>query len=786
MNEQKQNIIFKDRFLVPPGAIINKKIYKFLVALIGNIFLNSKNQNNKVELFLKNWIEMINKKYIIEKKKFITTEYSNFNFDNILDFVKSQNVILAGDIIEGILILIFSYAFKTEKRNTIGQYIYKNCYEENKENKYEYKLEDPQNYELANWFEKEKFKPLEFKKIDNLLGAENNATNERKKNNLKLKSPLYYLLNEIQKLKYINIKDKNKNRKVDKYIHRTNFRIKKIKDINFTTNFNQNKPIRHFFISVFIYYQNKYSPLMDYTIEDIKKDKKEKGIEGEGEENEEEEKTELAVIPYEYSLKEAELENRFANTVIAPSRLEPRINIITMSQNKMEDRGLYELSKVLLFNKNIKKCNFNYSLIKSYDLEYLYLGLGIYDNYTLEDLNLSNNIMNKDAEENLSKIISRLKNLKTINLSGNTESKKMASLFIMLNKLYRQKKTKLENLIINKCTLDNSSFYELGELLKSKYCKLKRLYINNNIVPSNTHFFKKLKKFKNLTQIYLNKSNFTEDNSNDVMRMISNTNVETIYLDKNKLTDFNDCLRILYRTELIEDKKDKEEDLTIKGHNSFLMNLNLSDNTLFNKNPAKIDLLTKFLEKTTLYSLDLSRILYGPFPDRYEENQDNAEYRKKVDSLQQKIDKEKEDYEKYVDNKNCIEVDIKNGEDFIKDFKSNLIKKGFNEDHFKILENLNVDEIVEDVRAQFPLFLREKSKEIIGKIVKKIICKDNDDFCDFIMEQLLNKDDNTVNMETYKNLENLLLYIMFVKTKKIEYNKMQDEKNKKYLKLIII
>ena len=41
-------------------------------------------------------------------------------------------------------------------------------------------------------------------------------------------------------------------------------------------------------------------------------------------------------------------------------------------------------------------------------------------------------------------------------------------------------------------------------------------------------------------------------------------------------------------------------------------------------------------------------------------------------------------------------------------------------------------------------------------------------------------------METYKNLENLLLYIMFVKTKKIEYNKMQDEKNKKYLKLIII
>ena len=40
MSEQKTN--YKDRFLVPPGALIDKKIYKFLIALRGNIFLKPK------------------------------------------------------------------------------------------------------------------------------------------------------------------------------------------------------------------------------------------------------------------------------------------------------------------------------------------------------------------------------------------------------------------------------------------------------------------------------------------------------------------------------------------------------------------------------------------------------------------------------------------------------------------------------------------------------------------------------------------------------------------------
>ena len=75
-------------------------------------------------------------------------------------------------------------------------------------------------------------------------------------------------------------------------------------------------------------------------------------------------------------------------------------------------------------------------------------------------------------------MISHLKGLKTINLSCNDIGIGLSSFFVMLKQLYRQGKTNLENLIINKCNLDKYSFYELGELLKCKYCGLKRLYLN--------------------------------------------------------------------------------------------------------------------------------------------------------------------------------------------------------------------------------------------------------------------------------------------------------------------
>ena len=778
MSEQKTN--YKDRFLVPPGALIDKKIYKFLIALMGNIFLKPKNPENykKVEEYLQNSIKKINQIFIKYAEKSINTEYSHKNFKNILDFVKNQNLILAGDIVEGILILIFSYAFKTEKVNTFSEFIYRNNNKDEKYN-YDYKLENSENFDLAKWFQKDVFKPEELQNIENLLRSENAIGNEERRNYFKNKSPLYYLLYEIQKLKYRKIRSK----KIDKYIYRNNFQIKGCNEENFATNFKQYKLIRHFFISVFIYYQNKYSPLMKYTVEyhNEEEEKKEEKKEQNEEDEEEEEKIELAVIPFDYNLKEAALETRFANTVISPSRIEPRINKISMSQNRLEERGLFELSKALLFNKNIKKCFFDNSIIKSHHLEYLNLGMGLYDNYTLEELNLSNNYMNKSSEDYLSKLISHLKNLKTINLSCNELKSGVSSFFIMLNKLYRQKKTKLENLILNKCNLDNSSLYELGELLKSKYCKLKRLYLNNNIIPQNTNFLKKLRKNKNLTQIYLNKSNLKEENADDIMRLISNTNLETLYLNKNTITDFKECLRILSRTELI---KNNTDDANIKTQSSLLINLNLSDNNCFSKNANEIELLSNIINKTTLFTLDLSRILYGNNPDKFETSQENQDYRTAVDKIKDKLNKDRDIHEAIIDNKKCVEVDIKEGEDYINKYKKELEQQDFDDEKIKQLENiLNSKDknIIIDQRAKFPLFLREKAKEFIRDIVKE---GNEGGINEFVRDKLIiNENGNkSVNMELYKSLESFFLYKMFVKTKIIDNGKIKvDEKKQKLI-----
>ena len=179
-------------------------------------------------------------------------------------------------------------------------------------------------------------------------------------------------------------------------------------------------------------------------------------------------------------------------------------------------------------------------------------------------------------------------------------------------------------MIINKFQLDNSSFYKLSELLKYKYCGLKRLYLKSNIISRQAHFLRKLKKNKILTEIMLNKTNINDNNTNEIMRLISNTQLDTIYLYKNKINNFNDCLRIIGRKKSvknIEFEKDMEKDPL------FLFNLDLSENPCLNLNISKIEILKRLIIDTNLFCLDLSHILLGAKPKDLEESQDNSKYR---------------------------------------------------------------------------------------------------------------------------------------------------------------
>ena len=175
--------------------------------------------------------------------------------------------------------------------------------------------------------------------------------------------------------------------------------------------------VKAFFISIYIYYQNKYSPLIKYINESPNKEK------------------ELAIIPFEYDLTGAVIESQLAGIVMAPSRIEPRISKLIMVQNILQEKGFLELAKALLFNNNIKVIDFHQSAVKSNQIESFNNSLGLFDNNSVEELILLYNYIKDDCDEYLSKILSHLKGLKTINLSSNDVKNGIAPFFVALKNL---------------------------------------------------------------------------------------------------------------------------------------------------------------------------------------------------------------------------------------------------------------------------------------------------------------------------------------------------------------
>ena len=670
----------KDKYILDDiKLLIDQNIYKFLFILLKNIFLQTNNSSTlsyEITHKLNEQIKIINENYYKNKKEFqISTEYSKENLINILRFVKTQNKLYAAEIVENILIIIFSFAFKTKKENTFGKYIYNNLK----------KICDIYNNKegFSNWFIKEKFNPQIFYELDSINEYLKNDVFiidklKNRLNKIQLENTLYNFLLEIYIEKYNNLKYRSNNNFLS-YINKEkmNFSSEDI-DNEKTTMIDKNRTVydfsiyainfydeengktnqmnisitKAFFISVYIYYQNKHSPLMKY----IKESK-----------NKEDPTRDLAAIPFSYDLTGAVIEPNYTGIILAPIRIEPRINEIIMVQNILKEKGFIELSKILLFNKYLKIIDFHQIAIKSQEMQTLNNGLGIFDNFTLEELNLSYNYIKDDCEETLAKILSHLKGLKTLNFSSNDLKNGINSLLIVLKDLYRQKKINLENLILNKCALDDVAFYELGELLASKYCKLKNLYLNMNNIPANVceNFLKKLKKNKSLTEIYFNKCNLANRDADNIMRIMSNSNIEYLYLYKNKFTDFDDCLKILYRTKLVLSKEEKSNNI-IRG-NSTLYNLDLSNNDYFIKNIDQVKLIEKIIDESTLFCIDLSHILYGNDPNKILNSNERNKYQEYVLEFKKSLDEKQKEYINTVEEINSYEVDVKKLNEFKKE-----------------------------------------------------------------------------------------------------------------------
>jgi hypothetical protein len=508
--------------------------------------------------------------------------------------------------------------------------------------------------------------------------------------------------------------------------------------------------IRCFLTSVYIFYQNEHSPLMQYI------DPKPKDIE-----NKEEDKEDLVVIPFTYTLRGAFVEGRFSNTIISPIKLEPKISSVNLGQNNIREWGLFELGKSITMNSNIKSITLKISLLRGYYLDFFVSGLGIYDNYSVEDLNLSMNYLKEESAFSLVKLISHFKNLKTLNLSANDLKGGPKHILIYLKKQFRLGKSKLENLYLNNCTMDESAFYELGELVKSRCCKLKRLSIGGNNKSNTVNFLKQVKYNRNLEELYIFKCGFKNEDIDDILRIISNTNIKHLNLFKNDFKNFGKCLSIVYRTKLIKNNG------YFIDRSASLMTLDLSNNAFDLINSDHINLINKIVEdNSTLSCLDLSHIVYGQYPDRSKSPKSDNYKIAVSNTLMGTLKQRKEKFSNLLFDKFKKEVSIN-------DYK----KKDENDKLKYRSEELDkrIKEILKEEDAKLYLFLREKCKEMIKDFENEKIGDKN--LYDYLLEkETKDSEDYTKEEQIQKKI---IEYMEYLRDKKDldDFNYQLGEKN---------
>ena len=780
--------------------MIDKTLNIFLFNLIKYIFLKERKymRTSKVNKKIEDFINEINKNIIkkkFNKAKFISNEYTKDNLLNILNFVKFQNSIYANEIIENILIFMFNFAFKNEKENIFEKYIYNDME----------KIKTIKNFDITKWFNPKEFKDNieRLNKPDNLKKLiEYDISNQRdmKAPNELEDEPILCLLKEKEEIKnekkincyknffnymffsldYEDFINNKTNDNCDNSNTLTSCKSVSGSTSNYFLNKTEspfNKPtdmkyFRSLLISVYIYSQNKFSPKIEYS----KESKNEK---------------DLVKIPFSYNLSEAVVEDKFSGTILSPLRIEPRIDEIKLAKNPLKYNGFYELSKVLLFNKNIKKIDLHLSMLKSYYIQLFIFGLKLFNKNNVEELDLSINFLKEDCSEYLANLLLYLNNLKTIILNSNELKRGISSFLIVLKNLYRQGKTKLEKLYLNNCQLDDIAFYELGELLKCKYCKLKKLFLNENNIPSSVNFLKKIKKNNSLIEIYFNKCNIENKDTDDIMRIISNTSINLISLNNNQINNIEGLLKIIFRTKLIKIKSKKVDiDKMDFCGESYFYNLDLGKNCCYNKNKDKIDLLKKGIEETTLSCLDFSQIIFNPIPqlnpflfelnkdkktndketnDKSKNDKDQNLYYKSVKSLVIKLKKEQYSYKERIWKLKNTNSEIEKIEK-INDIKYKDIFNDMDDDINQIINNKN---------AKYPLFIKKKCTELLLKHGEKI--KKSTELLLKHEEKIKN---NKLSEEDIKRISKILEN--YIKLKKLAKDLKQFEKivNKKKLVLI--
>ena len=738
-------------FIIPKSSIINKGSYLFLYCLLKSIFIkdigNRKEKNDKIEEYLKK----IREKYKIDLKR----EYSKENFENIIKYVKIQNKAYVGEILENILLKLFCSIMKVPQKETINKYIYYNLQNIfGIKNKVKEKQISETNL-IRDFILYDKLYPAELQNKEIFYQTSNNV----------ITSTFEYFLILIYQCKLDSVKNRNKKQQFNDisyklYKYSQNYpynkeekRIiqnsiiefdniinkvhenykKKIENNSLNSNISI---ISYFFFTLFVNYQTINSRLIKYSKKDNDK---------------------FFLVPYEYNLIGSSMKAIYAPLICSPMRQDNRINIISMTENDLAEIGMAEMGKNIIFNQNIKVINYNKNRLYSYYFYYLNQASKIYGNYSVQEINLSNNFFNDDIDDYLCDILKKFKNLKTLNLSCNRIGSGISKFMNRLKLYYRKNKTKLEKLNLNKCFLNKSSLYELCECLKSKYCKLKYLYLNLNYMNdfSAQPLLDAIKKNNSLKEVYLNKNLIGNSSISNIGKVISRfrNSLEVFYLSQNEIKNNDNLLRIACRTKIIYSNEENKNEILLNHHESpSLINLDLSKNGINIKNTYQILLLEQIINDTYLFCLDYSQILYNFEYESPSKKGIHSEFQNEILKLIERLNNIKIKRNKlfeYIENNKIFE------EKYYDSFKGYIDNKDLNDILVETIKNTpNIFPLYEDTES----LLSYELLEVMGKTEKDLYNeKDNYFIQNFIKYMLLYKVNGGLINKWFKGLNKCLI-----------------------------
>ena len=685
---RRENTMEDNKYFEQTKYILNPTIHKCLYVLVKYLFFGKEYMRN-AQYKLENFISKLNKVGLKFDKDLLYR--NNCDIDSlktIFKFIKSQNFALSTEIFENLIIRVLSFAFVTKNDEFFGKYLYNNIEELRSKNGK--KL-------LMEWIDDTLLQGL-FNDNNQTLDFALSADEDLKKNDDDEKEDIIrsiiltskqstFLQILFYSLKNKNIIDRstesqNLNTTATTTITETNTQIyTQLSQFFYGSELGKKKRDKiltasvSILISTYIHYLNRKSPLMSYSLD----------------------KPNLEKIPFVFDISEAGISDLYSNTILNPLRIEPRITDLELNKNRFDDYGMLELHRLLMFNKNIKKISLSGCTTKPIALNTFNDNFAPFDNYNVEELNMSSNYLKSDADINLTKLITYFKGLKILVLSHNILKSGLGYFFVTLKSLYRKGQSNLEELYLVNCELDDISLYELGELLKSKYCKLKCLCLNENKIPFDIDFFKALKKNRSLEEIYFYDCDINSERVDEIERIISNTNLQLLYLYKNKIHDFNQYIRILYRTNLIKNQKEKTRNILINYPSLF--NLNMNNSKCYNQNSEKLDLMLEGFKSTNLSILDLSSVLVDP---HFEDNNVNFKYYTEVIKILNYLKDKQKEYKKALNDILVNKVDVEKNEEKL---------KGKN---IKVYDsNKDIQDIINEENSKYSAFVIEKINNVI-------------------------------------------------------------------------